>query len=156
MGAALRRGSERADPAAELRAFLDAIYAQCVSAAGWDRAALSYAAPKLPSARLDRTRKGRAGRASIRMLRVHLFGRPRLLLDEIALPLASRPKVVPLLAYLLLHRGAALPRQAVAGALWPDDPEDGARANLRRHLNYLQHVLPPAAADRPWVVAGGG
>ncbi len=37
-----------ADPAAELRAFLDAIYAQCVSAAGWDRAALSYAAPKLP------------------------------------------------------------------------------------------------------------
>ncbi len=90
------------------------------------------------------------------MLRVHLFGRPRLLLDEIALPLASRPKVVPLLAYLLLHRGTALPRQAVAGALWPDDSEDGARANLRRHLNYLQHVLPPAAADRPWVVAGGG
>jgi Family of unknown function (DUF5996) len=37
-----------ADPAAELRAFLDAIYAQCVSAAGWDREALSYAAPKLP------------------------------------------------------------------------------------------------------------
>ncbi len=37
-----------ADPAAELRAFLDAIYAQCVAAAGWDRAALSYAAPKRP------------------------------------------------------------------------------------------------------------
>lgn len=35
-----------ADPAAELRTFLDAIYAQCVSAAGWDRDALSYAAPK--------------------------------------------------------------------------------------------------------------
>jgi hypothetical protein len=33
------------DPAAELRAFLDAIYAQCVGAAGWDREALSYAAP---------------------------------------------------------------------------------------------------------------
>ncbi|MEA2664615.1 MAG: hypothetical protein QOI11_1559, partial [Candidatus Eremiobacteraeota bacterium] len=90
------------------------------------------------------------------MLRVHLFGRPRLLLDEIALPLAGRPKVVPLLAYLLLHRGAALPRQAVANALWPDEPEDDARANLRRHLNYLQHVLPPPAADRPWIVARGG
>jgi hypothetical protein len=37
-----------ADPAAELRAFLDAIYAQCVAAAGWDREALSYAAPKRP------------------------------------------------------------------------------------------------------------
>jgi len=35
-----------ADPAAELNAFLDAIYALCGSAAGWDRAALSYVAPK--------------------------------------------------------------------------------------------------------------
>ena len=35
-----------ADPAAELRAFLDAIYAQCIDAAGWDRAALSYDSPK--------------------------------------------------------------------------------------------------------------
>ncbi len=33
------------DPAAELRAFLDAIYTQCVAAAGWDRDALSYVAP---------------------------------------------------------------------------------------------------------------
>jgi hypothetical protein len=37
---------EAADPAAELRAFLDAIYEQCFAAAGWERAALSYAAPK--------------------------------------------------------------------------------------------------------------
>jgi hypothetical protein len=37
------------DPAAALRAFLDAIYAQCVTAAGWDRSALSYLAPaRLP------------------------------------------------------------------------------------------------------------
>ncbi len=35
-----------AEPAAELRAFLEAIYVQCSAAAGWDRAALSYAAPK--------------------------------------------------------------------------------------------------------------
>ncbi len=33
-----------ADPAAMLRTFLDALYAQCI-AAGWDRAALSYVAP---------------------------------------------------------------------------------------------------------------
>jgi hypothetical protein len=38
-----------ADPAAELNAFLDAIYALCVSAAGWDRGALSYVAPKRPA-----------------------------------------------------------------------------------------------------------
>jgi len=35
-----------ADPAGELRAFLDAIYLQCIDAAGWDRDALSYRAPK--------------------------------------------------------------------------------------------------------------
>jgi hypothetical protein len=41
-----------AEPERELQAFLDAIYAQCVSAAGWDRAALSYEAP---SRKLDGT-----------------------------------------------------------------------------------------------------
>jgi DNA-binding SARP family transcriptional activator len=90
------------------------------------------------------------------MLRVLLFGRPRLLLDEIALSGGGRPKVVPLLAYLLLHRGTALPRQTIANALWPDEPEDEARANLRRHLNYLQHLLPQAAEGRPWLLASGG
>jgi DNA-binding SARP family transcriptional activator len=90
------------------------------------------------------------------MLRVHLFGRPRFLLDEIALSVGGRPKVVPLLAYLLLHRETALPRQAIANALWPDEPEDEARANLRRHLNYLQHLLPQAPEGRPWLVASGG
>ncbi len=35
-----------ADPDAELRAFLDAVYARCISDGGWDRAALSYDAPR--------------------------------------------------------------------------------------------------------------
>jgi len=35
-----------ADPPAAIGAFLDALYGQCVGAAGWDRAALSYEAPK--------------------------------------------------------------------------------------------------------------
>jgi len=34
------------NPAATLRAFLDAVYAQCFAAAGWDREALSYDLPK--------------------------------------------------------------------------------------------------------------
>jgi len=38
-----------ANPAGELNAFLDALYALCVSAAGWDRSALSYIAPKRPA-----------------------------------------------------------------------------------------------------------
>jgi DNA-binding SARP family transcriptional activator len=90
------------------------------------------------------------------MLRVHLFGRPRLLLDEIAFSVGGRPKVVPLLAYLLLRRSAPVPRRAIASALWPDEPDDEARANLRRHLNYLHQTLPQSPADRPWIVASGG
>jgi DNA-binding SARP family transcriptional activator/predicted ATPase len=87
------------------------------------------------------------------MLRVHLLGRPRLMLDEIALSAGGRPKVVPLLAYLLLHRAGPLPRHTIANALWPDDAESDARANLRRHVNYLHHLLPPAPPDRPWLAA---
>jgi hypothetical protein len=35
-----------ADPAARLRSFVDTLYGLCFSAAGWDRDALTYAAPK--------------------------------------------------------------------------------------------------------------
>jgi hypothetical protein len=35
-----------ADPAVAVRVFLDAIYAQCIAAAGWDRDALTYEQPK--------------------------------------------------------------------------------------------------------------
>ncbi len=89
------------------------------------------------------------------MLRVHLFGRPRLSLGDEAFPIGGRPKVVPLLGYLLLRRGASVPRQTIANALWPDEPEDEARANLRRHLNYLHNALP-AAGGVPWLIAEGG
>jgi hypothetical protein len=37
------------DPRASLRTFLDSIYDVCITNAGWDRAALSYEAPKRPS-----------------------------------------------------------------------------------------------------------
>jgi DNA-binding SARP family transcriptional activator len=90
------------------------------------------------------------------MLRVQLLGRPRLSLDGVALSAGGRPKVVPLLGYLLVHRGAPVARRTVANALWPDDAEDEARANLRRHLNYLHALLPTAADDRPWVLAAAG
>ncbi|HEY0382892.1 MAG TPA: AAA family ATPase [Candidatus Elarobacter sp.] len=90
------------------------------------------------------------------MLRVQLFGRPRLSLDGVALSAGGRPKVVPLLGYLLVHRGAPVSRRTVANALWPDEAEDEARANLRRHLNYLHALLPPAADDRPWILASVG
>ena len=90
------------------------------------------------------------------MLRVHLFGRPRLSIEGVAFSLAGRPKVVPLLAYLLLHRRAPLPRRTIANALWPDDAEHEARANLRRHLSYLHALLPAPPDGVPWLVAPAG
>jgi len=94
----------------------------------------------------------RAAAKTSAVLRVHLLGRPRLSVDDVSFPIAGRPKVVPLLGYLLLHRAAPLARRAVASALWPDDAEDAARANLRRHLHYLETTLPPARGA-PWIVA---
>src|ERR1700736_472952 len=90
------------------------------------------------------------------MLRVRLFGRPRLSHDETMISAAARPKVVPLLAYILLHRNAPIARRTVADTLWPDHGEEEARANLRRHLNYVQHLLPEPPADRPWIVSTAG
>ncbi|HEY0394159.1 MAG TPA: AAA family ATPase [Candidatus Elarobacter sp.] len=88
------------------------------------------------------------------MLQVRLFGHPRIALDGVPASGAARPKVVPLLAYLLLHRDAPRARRQVANALWPDASEEDARANLRRHLNYLQNLLPPKSAERPWIIGG--
>lgn len=44
-------------------------------------------------------------------------------------------------------------REQVAFALWPDEREPAARANLRRHLHQLLHTLPAAAV--PWLINTG-
>lgn len=87
------------------------------------------------------------------MLRIHLFGQLRVVDGETPLTFAGRPKLLPLWAYLLLHRHQPLPRERVAFALWPDEPEAIARANLRRHLYHLQRALPSAEPSRPWILS---
>ena len=66
------------------------------------------------------------------------------------MPFAVRPRVVPLLGYLLLHSSHPIARGELAFRIWPDDPEDVAISNLRRHLHHLREALP---AGHPWVVA---
>lgn len=87
---------------------------------------------------------------------IHLLGQTRLLVDAQLLRLTAPPKTLPLLGYLLLHCRRPLDRQRVAFALWPDESEGAARANLRRHLHHLQHALPPAPAERPWLLNEDG
>jgi DNA-binding SARP family transcriptional activator len=84
---------------------------------------------------------------------VHLLGQPRLLLHAQPVKFAAPPRALPLLAYLPLNRSQAVERQQAAFALWPDDTEAAAWANLRRHLHQLQRALPPAPPDRPWLLS---
>ena len=67
--------------------------------------------------------------------------RPVAVFDDTGLRIHTPPRVPVLLTYLLLHRDRPQARDDVAFALWPDDSEDEARANLRRHLNYLRRAL---------------
>ncbi len=86
------------------------------------------------------------------MLRLRLFGSGRLLDGDTEIKLVSRMWTLPLLAYLVLHRGEAVPRWRLAFALWPDDPEEMALVNLRRNLHRLVNALPPVSAGaRPWI-----
>ncbi|MBV9333645.1 MAG: AAA family ATPase, partial [Candidatus Eremiobacteraeota bacterium] len=84
------------------------------------------------------------------MLTVALLGRVQLAWDGKNVPFAARPKVVPLLAHLLLNCRRPVSRDDVAFALWPDDTEAAARANLRRHLHYLRELLPHSRT--PWFI----
>ena len=84
---------------------------------------------------------------------IRLFGQPRFAVSGEPHRFSAPPRTLPLLAYLLLHRGAHLTRENIAFALWPDDSEDEARTNLRRHLHHLKEALPHARV--PWFVAEG-
>jgi len=61
------------------------------------------------------------------------------------------PKTVALLAFILLHPARRVEREAAAFALWPDEPEAKALANLRRYLYRLTRNLLPAVRQ-PWLV----
>src|SRR5438270_13782695 len=86
------------------------------------------------------------------VLCIELFGRTRLFDGVTPFERAVRPKVVPLLAYVLLNAGRHVERRHVASDLWPDSLEEDARANLRRHLQYLRAYLPPGIE---WFSANG-
>src|SRR5579872_1277531 len=86
------------------------------------------------------------------MLEIHLFGRPQLRYDHAAFPFRAPERALSVLAYLLLHPGKPLARDAVAAALWPGLADQQARAKLLTHLHYLTHGgLPPLAT--PWILA---
>ncbi|HEU5086686.1 MAG TPA: hypothetical protein VFT99_04550, partial [Roseiflexaceae bacterium] len=73
------------------------------------------------------------------MLRISLFGTPRIERDGHALPL-RRTKALALLAYLALA-DQPKDRDSLLALLWPEFDEPSARNNLRRELSLLRSHL---------------
>ncbi len=74
------------------------------------------------------------------MQKVFLLGEQRIWkTDSASQPIASRP--LELLAYLALHTGVEVPRQYLAGLLWPDSADHQSLTNLRRELHHLRGLL---------------
>lgn len=74
-------------------------------------------------------------------LDIHLFGGFQVHLDGQPLTQFESDKVRALLAYLAVERDRPHRREALAALLWPAWAEGGARANLRRALCDLRHVI---------------
>lgn len=75
-------------------------------------------------------------------IRIELLGNFRATADGEAVPALHKGRLQSLLAYLALHRDAAVPREQLAFTLWPDSNESQARTNLRQLLHNLRHALP--------------
>ena len=77
------------------------------------------------------------------VVRVELLGGFRVLTDgrSTARPPSARQQ--QLIAFLVLHaRSAPIPRQRVAGSLWPESSDAQALTNLRRELHHLREGWP--------------
>jgi len=73
-------------------------------------------------------------------LQVRLFGRVSVLRHDRPVPVVPS-KALELLCYLVLHRGRAHSREALARLLWPDAPDSQAKKYLRQTLWQLQMSL---------------
>ena len=62
-------------------------------------------------------------------------------------------KVRALLAYLAVEAGRPHQRSALAGLLWPDQPEETARTNLRHVLRQLRRTLDDRDEAAPLILA---
>lgn len=87
-----------------------------------------------------------------RGLEINLFGQLRLRHCGQHVKFRAPSKAASLLAYLLLHQDEKVSRERLSFLLWPDNEENKARANLRRHILLLQKAIPSDAA-LPWIIA---
>ena len=85
-------------------------------------------------------------------LRIELLGHFRVTyVDQPVLGIHARQQ--ELLAYLILNRHRAYPRQQIASLFWPESTDSQALTNLRRELHALRRALPQA--DRVLSIGSG-
>jgi len=75
-------------------------------------------------------------------LHAQLLGDFGLFYNDAPIAGVRAPRLVSLLAYLLLHRHAPQSRQHLAFLFWPDSSEAQARTNLRQLVHHLRKVFP--------------
>jgi predicted ATPase/DNA-binding SARP family transcriptional activator len=82
-----------------------------------------------------------------RKTRLALFGTPRLIVDGQPVRLVSAGRSFAVLAFLALRRDSVA-RDELAFAVWPDQTAEAARANLRRHLLYVDDACTRAGVAK--------
>jgi DNA-binding SARP family transcriptional activator len=75
-------------------------------------------------------------------LRLEILGGFRVFLNDRLATRSLTARQRQLLAYLTLHPDAPIPRQEIAGQLWPDSTDAQALTNLRRELHHLRETWP--------------
>jgi len=85
-------------------------------------------------------------------LQLSFLGTFRVTLDEQPVTGFESAKVRSLLAYLATQSESAHPRGVLTGLLWPEQPEEGARANLRQALSNLRRALGDHDSPAPFLL----
>ena len=80
-------------------------------------------------------------------LLINLLGPFQVTLDEETSRGLDYDKVRALLAYLAVEAGRPHRREALAGLLWPDQPESTARTSLRTALSKLRQATGDRSAE---------
>lgn len=85
-------------------------------------------------------------------LSLSLLGPLHVTLDGRSVGGFSYNKVRALLAYLAVEADRAHHRDALVGLLWPDQPDQAARTNLRQALAKLREAIGDGAATPPFLL----
>ena len=85
-------------------------------------------------------------------LSLRVLGPPHITLDGQSITALGYDKVWALLVYLALAADRAHRRSALAGLLWPDQPEQTARTNLRQALARLRQAIGDEHATPPFLL----